>query len=327
MKDLVTPRQVAQAIDMSESSLKRWCDQGLIPTVRTAGGHRRLPVNGVLTFLRNSGYQLIHPELLGLPPSTTGGKNRKLQIERDRLAQALQAGDEPVCTEVVMNLYLAGISMSTIADDVFTPIFTAIRQQHATDPATCYHERRSCEICHRVLYEVRRAMPELSPTAPVAIGGTLEGDYYTLGSSLAELVLRELGWRSCSLGSSLPFLSLRQAVCDMRPKLVWMNVAEIPSVEAFRSGFHSLKQTALENGITIVCGGKGITSEVEDCLEGVHRLKSFRELENVAKPISPIPNGSPLPGDDGSRLPRPQLMPPAPNLNPSLLNSSLHREI
>jgi excisionase family DNA binding protein len=52
----LSPRQVAEAIGVSESSLKRWCDSGLIPTRRTAGGHRRVPVAGVVAFLRERGF-------------------------------------------------------------------------------------------------------------------------------------------------------------------------------------------------------------------------------------------------------------------------------
>jgi excisionase family DNA binding protein len=65
MKELITPKQVARAIGVSESSLKRWCDRGLIPTVRTAGGHRRLPISGVLSYLRETGHEMVRPELLG----------------------------------------------------------------------------------------------------------------------------------------------------------------------------------------------------------------------------------------------------------------------
>ncbi len=288
MKDLLTPRQVAQAIDMSESSLKRWCDQGLIPTVRTAGGHRRLPINGVLTFLRNSGYQLLHPELLGLPPSTTGGQERKLNGERERLAVALEHGDEQVCTEVVLNLYLAGIPMSTICDDVFTPIFESISSRPGPHEITVYQERRACEICHRVLHEVRRAMPELSPSAPIAVGGTLEGDPYTLASSMIEMVLRENGWRACSLGAMLPFLSLRQAVCDMRPKLVWLNVSAIRDQQSFLTELDQLAKVAETNNVSLVLGGRAITPDLLVNRPTGTRCETFRQLESFAKTLVPL---------------------------------------
>ncbi len=294
MKDLVTPRQVAQAIDMSESSLKRWCDQGLIPTVRTAGGHRRLPVNGVLTFLRNSGFQLIHPELLGLPPSTTGGQERKIHAERDRLRQALHAGDEEVCTEVVMNLYLAGIPMSRICDEVFVPIFDGIHETSANAQEAIYHERRACEICHRVLHEVRRAMPELSPTATIALGGTLEGDPFTLGSSMCEMILRENGWRACSLGAMLPFLSLRQAICDMRPKLVWLSVSVIHNLDQFLKEFNHLARLAMENQVALVIGGRAITPEISEQLSAAHYCDSFESLERFAQKMFPAIKPKPI---------------------------------
>ena len=63
---LLSPKQVARALGVSESSLKRWCDKGLIPTERTAGGHRRLPLAGVLDFLvRSDAVQVVEwPEFV-----------------------------------------------------------------------------------------------------------------------------------------------------------------------------------------------------------------------------------------------------------------------
>jgi excisionase family DNA binding protein len=67
MVSAVTTRQAAQALGVSEASLKRWCDQGLLPSVRTPGGHRRLPLDGVVQFIRERRLALVRPSLLGLP--------------------------------------------------------------------------------------------------------------------------------------------------------------------------------------------------------------------------------------------------------------------
>ena len=53
MRDLLTPKQVARAIDVSESSIKRWCDKGVIETQYTAGGHRRITMAGLIEFVRS----------------------------------------------------------------------------------------------------------------------------------------------------------------------------------------------------------------------------------------------------------------------------------
>jgi hypothetical protein len=106
MKELVTPKQVALALGVSEASLKRWCDKDLLPVIRTAGGHRRLPINGVMQFVRRQGTRLVKPEVLGLPPSTGRTAAATSRVQR-LFRSALEAGEAEQCTRLVMNLYLA----------------------------------------------------------------------------------------------------------------------------------------------------------------------------------------------------------------------------
>ncbi|HSG69042.1 MAG TPA: helix-turn-helix domain-containing protein, partial [Planctomycetaceae bacterium] len=88
MNRLVTPRQVGRALQVSESSVKRWCDKGVIPTQKTAGGHRRIPLSGLIEFLRESGQPILHPEVLGLA-ATSGRTNRIISRAGDQLTDAL----------------------------------------------------------------------------------------------------------------------------------------------------------------------------------------------------------------------------------------------
>ena len=70
MHEPLSPKQVARAIQVSESSIKRWCDKGVIPTKYTAGGHRRIPLGGLMDFLRSTKHTIAQPEILGLPATT-----------------------------------------------------------------------------------------------------------------------------------------------------------------------------------------------------------------------------------------------------------------
>ena len=66
MKPLLSPRELADAIGVSESSIKRWVDGGLIGATKTAGGHRRIPINEAVRFLRDRQSSLVKPEAIGL---------------------------------------------------------------------------------------------------------------------------------------------------------------------------------------------------------------------------------------------------------------------
>lgn len=286
VKELVSPRQVAQAIGVSESSLKRWCDKGIIPTVYTAGGHRRIPVNGVLAFLRESGMHIENPEILGLPPATTGGGDRKISEERERFLNALILGEEEVCVEVILNLYLADCPLHSICDEVLTSAFETIGEKWDCGEVAVYQERRSCELCHRVMHEMRRCLPELQPNALIAAGGTLDGDPYTLASSMAELVLRDLGWRANSLGNMLPFSSLTRAMCDICPKLFWVSVSAIRDLPRFLVEFEQLSNVALSNDIALVVGGQGLTESVRKQMRYSAYCDNFQHLATVAQEVA-----------------------------------------
>ena len=80
----LTPKQVAYAIEVSESSVKRWCDRGLIASVRTAGGHRRIPLDRLVDFVRQGRYRLANPEAVGLPAAKSTTTTRDYRDKRSR---------------------------------------------------------------------------------------------------------------------------------------------------------------------------------------------------------------------------------------------------
>src|SRR5687768_18525459 len=68
---LLTTRDLALAMGVSESSIKRWADEGEIRAARTVGGHRRIPLPEALRFVRERGRALRHAEARGLTDGAT----------------------------------------------------------------------------------------------------------------------------------------------------------------------------------------------------------------------------------------------------------------
>lgn len=258
---VLTPRQVARAIGVSDASLKRWCDRGLIPCVRTVGGHRRLPIEGVLQFLRSNGHALVRPEILGLPPNTGRGGvavGRSIEMVRG----ALESGDEEKLRHLVFSLYLAGHTARDICDKVLAPAFHAVGVLWYTGRLEIYQERRACEVCLRVLYQLMSSLPPPGADAPAALGGTLRDDPYTLPTTMAELALREIGWRAESCGAGLPASTLCAAIEARRPRLIWLSVSHIASTTAFLENYESLYRTASAQRIAVVIGGAALNDAI-----------------------------------------------------------------
>ncbi|MCY2965664.1 MAG: B12-binding domain-containing protein [Planctomycetota bacterium] len=287
MQEFVTPKQVARAIDVSESSVKRWCDRGIIPSSKTAGGHRRIPICAVLSYLRESHQLIVSPEILGLP-ATSGQTDWVNCRARDCLSQALLTGDEERCRQILFDIWLAGQPISTICDEVIAESFQQIGHRWESHDVDVYQERRACEIMARVLYEFRQGTPPGDPSAH-ALGGTIPEDQYVLPTTMVELVLQSCGWNARSIGNSVPFESMARAIRDLRPRIFWVSISYITDVPALTDGFRLINQAADQVGTAIVVGGFALQESVRQNLRYTAFCESMRHLADFATKFKGTP--------------------------------------
>lgn len=282
----LSPKQVARAIGVSEASLKRWCDKGKIPTVRTAGGHRRLPLAAVLDFIRSTGHPLVRPEILGLP-SNTGRGSSVLVRARTLVRDALERGDDETLRRSGFDLYLAGHSVLTLCDCVLAPAFHELGERWQHRVIEIYQERRACEIVLRFLHELRALIPAPAANAPKAVVSACEGDPYSLPATMVDLVLYESGWRSAFYGSDNPFPTLQAALRDARPRLFCLSVSVPPASEAFFSGYDAFYREAQQLGVAVTIGGRALTPEIRARMQYANFSETLEKLSAFAEVLYP----------------------------------------
>lgn len=291
MKDTLSPLQVARALGVSESSLKRWCDQGLLAVDRTPGGHRRLHRGAVLAFVRAGGHRLASPELLGLPSRRDEG------VRVPSLSSALRRGAEEDCRRVLIDKFLAGATLAELCDEEIAPALHDVGAGWEHGQLEVYEEHRASEIALRCLLELRRALPPLPIDAPRAVGGAAEYDPYRVPTAMVEIVLRELGWQADSYGPLLPADSLCEALRRLQPRLAWISVSSVHDAAQLASGIERVYQAAVENGAALVVGGQALTAELRKqvaasaCCDTMRQLTSFaRALHATAPAATPSRN-------------------------------------
>jgi len=292
MRTHISPKQLARAIGVSESSIKRWCDRDLLPTVRTPGGHRRIPLSEAVQYVRKEGHEVVDPAVLGLP-SITGKGERLLDRSRGLLVEALREGDEESFRRTLFDLYLSGRSLVEVLDQVLAPAFTDLGEEWQHGSLEVYQERRGVEITLRALYDLGRLLPAPEPGAPTALGGTLEGDTYTLPTFMVELALREEGWDAASYGAGHPAETLVRGLRDKRPRLFWISVSHVPDHERLVTDLELLHGTCEDLGIPLALGGRALGEDERRDLaytvfcEDLRRVVSFARTFAAAKERAP----------------------------------------
>lgn len=283
MKNLLTPKQIAGAINVSESSIKRWCDKGKIETSYTAGGHRRIHVSSILSFLRSSKHNLVNPQSLGLPDRSDISTKSYEEIQQ-MLVNALVNGDEGIVQQLIVEMILAESSIAKILDRHVAAAFNTIGDLWQCGQAEVYQERRACEMSVRALNELRRMTPDPAESAPVALGATPPGDHYQLATSMVELVLRNANWNATSMGANVPLESLAVAIRTHRPKLVWLSITHLESPDQFVAEYQSL-YGEFSNQVTFVIGGQSADSELRQRINFSAFCENLQKLETFVSSI------------------------------------------
>ena len=256
-----SPKQIGQALGVSEASVKRWCDQGRIESVRTAGGHRRVSLSSIVAYLRATDQRLVEPGVLGLP-AIRDSRERGLVESRDLLEAALEAGDSDRAIALLTNLYVGGYSAAEICDQCVAPVFRSIGNRWACGRVEVYQERRACQIATRFVHRLRELLPPVPASGAVSCGGTLGCDPYTLATMMVELTLREAGWQAQSYGSGLPVETLLAALEKDCPRLFWLSVSTVESHERFLADYDKLFKSASSIGVPVIVGGRALTKEL-----------------------------------------------------------------
>ena len=167
-RKLLSPRDIADAIGSSESSVKRWTDQGLLTVTRTAGGHRRIATADAVHFIRHNAYPVLKPEILGLPASLVSEESSSSLAEAgpdpDQVfLELLESGHDVGARNHVLARFLAGESVASLADGPLRAALESIGSTWEHGPEGIYIEHRATEICAGLLRDLRQYVNPVRP--------------------------------------------------------------------------------------------------------------------------------------------------------------------
>ena len=240
---------------MSESSIKRWIDDGRIAATRTAGGHRRVNVEEAARYIRAAGLALERPERLRLPD--LAAYTRRQAADRDTgetLYEHLVAGRADDASGLLRARFLARASVAQLIDGPLAQAMTRAGALWLTDPQGILAEHRATETAIQAVVRLRAL---LRPTAegPLALGCAPAGDPYVLPSLAAAAVLEDEGFRAVNLGPETPLSTLELAVRVMRPRLVWISFSVVGAPAKLRREVLRLAEHVQASGAVLAVGG------------------------------------------------------------------------
>jgi excisionase family DNA binding protein len=283
MNRTLSPKDLARAVDVSESSLKRWADSGTIRATRTAGGHRRIALSEAIRFIRESKLSLVNPEALGLR-DLGAAPTPELGSAKDdrRFLEHLEKGATQAARGFVLWKFLRGESVAAICDGPILHAMDALGGAWKGRPDGIFLEHRATDICLQALDQLR-VLAEVPNEAPVVLGGAPSGDPYILPSVMAATSLVFEGLDAVNLGPDTPANSLVSAAEHYDVSTVWLSITSSNSSRAELERYLDELVTTFPRPVTVVVGGRSSHKIRNLNLPGVHHGESMAELVAFAR--------------------------------------------
>jgi methanogenic corrinoid protein MtbC1 len=282
---------MASAIGVSESSLKRWADEGKIHVSRTAGGHRRISLNEAIRFIRDTGTNVVRPDVLGLAEVAAVPEAERHGPTDDRalmLYEAMSSGDAVRSRGLVMSWYLNGEPVAAICDG---PVAGALRRlgelwQHSDEGI--FIEHRATDICVQALQHLRALFTGPRDDAPVAIGGGRSNDPYIIPSLMVAAVLADQGYRTINLGPDTPIKVLTSAARGVHANLLWLSVMSPVKPADLEADVRQLSAAAAEQNAFVALGGRRVDPKLGPLARNLHISPSMTDLAAYAEGLRAV---------------------------------------
>jgi excisionase family DNA binding protein len=224
MGDTLRLSEAARLLSIGDTTLKRWTEEGRIPCLRTAGGHRRFRREEVVKF-RSS---LLGEHEEAPPPPRDGDPRRWLDVH----------GDPSEPTALLGRLLLLRADSRDWAeagDLLCAGLLQEIGDRSAAGKMSAAQEHEMSRSVEMALARTSHQFP-VFPGAPVAVLACPTPERHTLGLTLLETVLRERGFSVRFLGADVPSHEIVDAVRAARPALVGLSASSAGRLPSDFSG-------------------------------------------------------------------------------------------
>jgi methanogenic corrinoid protein MtbC1 len=212
------------------------------------------------------------------------------EVTEAAMLEALLGGQGTEASAIIRRAYDSGVPVETIADRVIAPAMAKVGHQWEASRIDVWQEHRGTQLCAAALYDLKKDLDARAErNRPVAVGGAPAGDPYLLATLLTQLVLLDAGWEAVNLGPNTPLSSLAKAVCELRPRLLWVSVSHLEDAADFVAAYQDLYKVAERQGVAVAVGGQALAESLRSSIPYTTHGDGLSHLAAFARTLHPRP--------------------------------------
>lgn len=282
-KTVISTVDVARLFNVTETTVKRWADEGNLRCQKTPGGHRKFQIRNVIEFAERNNFEPIG--VLTLPGNE--GQDAPMQVAIlkrdfnslvDTFVEKALSPDRSDLYIYFAYLYEHRIALWEIYDLILRPGMREIGDRWTRGEIGVSQE-------HRASYETLDALAKLqneilikSPTGESVVFACLGEELHEIGLRCAANIFEAEGWQTHYLGARTPADAVIAAGTELKPTVVALSVTQGYDANELLQDLRRIADVLTPGGMRLIVGGSGVPAELypEAWHSGV--LNSAREL-------------------------------------------------
>ncbi|MDQ3132171.1 MAG: B12-binding domain-containing protein [Acidobacteriota bacterium] len=282
----LTTREVARLCRVSNATVKRWEDAGLINSERTSGGHRRFRAEEVARFQReqNLGLKLKHGDESVVRAGARRTENGN--HSDSSLFHSLVAGAEAEAANGLIAAHLHGNPLTDIFDDLICPAMNRVGELWYKGELSIAQEHLATRTAQYAIHTLRRVLTVPEMTGELAMCCGIEGDFHDLPSHLAQMTIENEGWEVLNFGANMPLHSLTEEVLRHSPELICVSATLIPDIERISRDYKDFRERIGKLKIPVIVGGRAFSDgQIRNRFPAEFYAESFKDVAGFVRNI------------------------------------------
>jgi MerR family transcriptional regulator, light-induced transcriptional regulator len=262
----LTTKEVARLCRVSDATVKRWHDAGLLKSERTSGGHRRFSAEEVCRFQREQGLSLKVSygdeanQITAAQRLPKKDYSNFTYFEKDSPSSlffnAIIGGLQEEAANILINQFINGGKLSSIFDTTISDAMRCIGELWLMGELTVAQEHLATRTAVSALHKLRSVLPIAESIGKVVICCSVEGDFHELPTYLVQLVFENQGFEVINFGANTPLYSLSEEINHYSPALICISITTSDNIERTSYDYKQLREKTSELKIPIVVGGR-----------------------------------------------------------------------
>ncbi len=291
MRSIYSTTDLANLLEVNESTIKRWADSGHIECVKTKGGHRRFPIAAVLRFAQENRIALRGFGFGEFPDGDmqahlAAGNISKLIPE---LKRAALSGKIDLALEILRVGIAARPHLLSLYHDVVFPPLVQIGEQWEKGTLTVDEEHLASRTIREATARLQAELFQKPSVRRTVLLACYEDELHDFSTQCVANYFESEGWKTVFLGQATPTDSVVHAVRKHQPEVTVVSTIALTDERKFIRDMNEAVAPATRSvGGMLVIGGPRTRERFAGTVQADMLTDSILQYESLTtRPIPP----------------------------------------